>query len=225
MNYDDELSRILATARDVEHVLTGIGEFDLRFSFTNSHGHANALDRALAFEVERARVRARELVNGLAVNDLTFDRVRAIATDLARSINKARASALDLGCINGALEHSHDLATAINSALENALCEDSGLRPAVADGNDITWSTGRRNASNGRAYLIAGRSREKISPPVYAEYCLGFLVSPEFTEAVLGDFSERFNLTLTKHGVHLAKLEYWWQILRSIPGFLRIRLR
>jgi hypothetical protein len=76
--------------------------------------------------------------------------------------------------------------------------------------------------------LKVQRPLDKPRPPASAESLLNRLVPTDWSEAVLGDFLERyerkFNKTLRERGVFSAQMDYWWQVLRSIPGFLRIRI-
>lgn len=70
---------------------------------------------------------------------------------------------------------------------------------------------------------------QESKPPTMAQYLLELLASPDWSEAASGDFFEKYDLKFrrvrTKHGVLAAKLDYWWQVVRSAPGLLRIRLR
>jgi hypothetical protein len=229
----DELSSSLASVRDLEYALACIGDFDLRFDFTNAHGRATPGERALAFYVERARAQARAITSALDVadpNDLnTLDRIHVLAMDLGTTIDSAVASGPAPDCVSNSLERASVLASAIYRALDPAQRGESGIRAVPSAVNGLAPSTGRFNASNRDTCLKAEEPLEKIKrPPVYAEYLLRLLASPE-RDDVLGDFEEQhqrqFNLILTKRGVRLAQLNYWWQVLRSVPGFLRIWLR
>jgi hypothetical protein len=220
---------LVSSVRDLEYALACTGDFDLRFDFTSSHGQATALERALAYDVEHARAQARALASALAVvsdlNDLTLDRIRALAMDLGRTIDSAVTSALAPDCVSTSLERARALASAINRALDRAQRGECGFQDIPV----ARPTPGRGNVSNRDTCIIADESLEKINrPPVCAEYFLGLLASPG-SDDVLGDFWERhqrqFNLVLTKRGVHLAQLDYWWQVLRSVPGLMRIRLR
>ncbi len=78
------------------------------------------------------------------------------------------------------------------------------------------------------SHSVIEKSPEQI-PPATAERLLSWLASPTWDEAVLGDFLEmyarKFMRTFSRYGLLLAKLDYWRQVLRSAPAFLRIRLR
>jgi len=224
MNYShDELSLARISIRDLQNLLGKIAEFDLRFSLTNSHGRSTPFERALAYDVEFARNIARGLDSALAeVNDLTFDRIRTLGMDLGKAVDNARGSGRGLGCSIDSLERACALASGINGAIDRVQRRESGAA-ALADVNAMAWPIDRGNVKSRDA---SEQSLEKINrPPVYAEHCLRLLVPPNCAEAVLGDFLERFNLTLTKRGVHLAQLDYCWQVLRSVPGFLQMQLR
>lgn len=73
------------------------------------------------------------------------------------------------------------------------------------------------------------KSAQASSPPALAEYLLELLASPEWSEAAAGDFFEKhhrkFCRVRDKHGALAAKADYWWQVVRSAPGLLRIRFR
>ena len=202
-----ELSLALLTiARDLEHTLACIGDFDLRYGFTSSHGQATAKERALGYDVEHARAQARALVSALAdVNDLNLDHVSTLVMDLGRTIDNAFASAPASDFVNS-LERARGFASTINSAIVNDLAR---------------LTSGCGDTSNTHT---ADESLEKINrPPVYVEKFLGWLASLD--ESVQGDFQERHQRLKKKHGVHLAQLHYCGLVLRSVPGFLRIRFR
>ena len=67
----------------------------------------------------------------------------------------------------------------------------------------------------------------KPKPPAIAESLLGRLAPSEWKEALLGDFLERyerkFPKTVNVRIIFLARVDYWWQVVRSVPGFIRIR--
>lgn len=87
----------------------------------------------------------------------------------------------------------------------------------------------QRVLSRGSSSMMAGREIQDSKPPASAQYLLELLASPDWSEAAAGDFFEKyerkFHRVRTKHSVFLAKVDYWWQVLHSTPGLLRIRLR
>jgi hypothetical protein len=68
----------------------------------------------------------------------------------------------------------------------------------------------------------------KVKPPFAAQYVLELLAPAHWGEAAAGDFFERyerkFRLVAGKYGVLLAQVDYWWQVLRSAPGLIQLRL-
>jgi hypothetical protein len=67
---------------------------------------------------------------------------------------------------------------------------------------------------------------EMPKPPRIAQFLLELLAPVGWSEAVVGDFFElyerKFRRVAGKHGALLARVDYWWQVLRSAPGLLRI---
>jgi hypothetical protein len=67
---------------------------------------------------------------------------------------------------------------------------------------------------------------QRSEPPVLAQYLLEHLAHAEWSKEAAGGFFERyqrkFNRVHNKHGLAAAKFDYW-QVLRSVPGLLRIR--
>lgn len=80
-----------------------------------------------------------------------------------------------------------------------------------------------------RDVLASSCRVQQSKAPASAQYLLELMASPDWSEAVSGDFFERYERKFyrvrTKHGILLAKIDYWWQVLRSAPGLLRIRFR
>lgn len=80
-----------------------------------------------------------------------------------------------------------------------------------------------------RRKAVVGSAVREPTPPSAAQYLLELLAPADWSEAAAGDFFERyehkFRRVSTKHGVLLAKVDYWWQVLRSASGLLRIRFR
>ena len=218
MNYwCHELSLALADVRDLENTLAHTFDFERRFAFTSSHGQATALDRALDFDIQHARVLVRALSNALAdVNDLALDRIGDLIIDLDKTLNSVLLSSLALECGGNSLERARGLVSAIDGTL--AALKDRAFVPN-ADRGDASTQHGR---------FAEGKSFKSVNPPpVFAEHLLKALAGRD--EAIVGDFLERhqrqFDKTLTKRVGRLAQLDYWWQVLRSIPGLVRIRLR
>jgi hypothetical protein len=80
-----------------------------------------------------------------------------------------------------------------------------------------------------RTIFLIRSENHRSKPPALAEYLLELLASPELSESAAGDFFEKYNRKFkrvrAKHGVYKARLDYWWQVARSVPGLLRIRIR
>jgi hypothetical protein len=68
----------------------------------------------------------------------------------------------------------------------------------------------------------------KSSPPELAQAALNWIAGGD-SEAILGDLHEiheRRSIGKVSSLEHfLSKLHYWGQVLRSVPGFLEIRIR
>lgn len=178
---------------------------------------------------------------------------RGCAHALAREVSRAhdRASAMDHARLSHAfrlacdLTHdldvaceTHDLDFAIDRrgrARAHALDLELALDRAHLNLADFASTFARANNLAidrlGHALHLA-RAEEnpdlRSKPPECAESVLLWLAPIGSSEEVLGDFLERhqrkFRGPLTKRRLLLARLDYWMEVLRSVPGFLRIRI-
>ncbi|MCP4724373.1 MAG: FtsX-like permease family protein, partial [bacterium] len=62
---------------------------------------------------------------------------------------------------------------------------------------------------------------KKSSPPQLAEYLLKFLAPDNLSKTAPGDFEEIYNRIYSNKGRVAAGIWYWWQVLKSIPVFIK----
>ncbi|MCC6301127.1 MAG: hypothetical protein IT314_17695 [Anaerolineales bacterium] len=64
---------------------------------------------------------------------------------------------------------------------------------------------------------------DSLQPPKSAERVLGFLLTQDNSESILGDFAEMFDERERHSNLHKAQIWYWTQIARSAPHLLRLK--
>lgn len=65
---------------------------------------------------------------------------------------------------------------------------------------------------------------DTLLPPKSAERVLGFLLTQDNSESILGDFAEMFNEHRRHSNVRKAQIWYWMQIIKSAPHLLRLKV-
>ncbi len=58
----------------------------------------------------------------------------------------------------------------------------------------------------------------KTTPPKFAEYILRKILPDDGLDTPLGDFQEDYNEIATKDGLFKAKMWYYFQIVKLLPG-------
>lgn len=66
-------------------------------------------------------------------------------------------------------------------------------------------------------------------PPGLPCFLLELLITPELSECVVGDLFEqherKYRRVSSKFGAFAARVDFWWQVIRSVPRLLDLRLR
>jgi putative ABC transport system permease protein len=77
---------------------------------------------------------------------------------------------------------------------------------------------------NGYGKKLTMRQKKSLTPPALAEKILGIIYSDKGEFTHLGDFEEMFRTIYENRGIVYARIWYWVQVIKSLPGFIKNKL-
>ena len=145
------------------------------------------------------------------------DRFRSLAYALERVRKRARELEYDLAL-------DLEFANTCDASVDRTHARVRDLVREV----DVLARTSNLELAGERLVIAEVAKPQIVSAAYCGEHLLRLLIAAPWDEAVSGDFLEMYERKLKGcAGRHLllAKLGYWWHVLRSMPGFVRIGVR